>query len=248
MFLQIIPYVADQFDPGVWVFDGENLKKSNIIGNATPEFSVYSFQESFDYSKNYMASNTVLGVYALEDRQFSKLSMFDHSVIIALNGMEFETGVESTVYTTSAFSYMLASEYSAGVNVEVYSKYDYSTPIEATVQNSIGQPDTRPYYSTFNTELVPAEISSGLDLQVQLTSYSKPIDAVSSNGSTIASESLYEGSKAADLAGSSSIDSSKNVGYMTFNNPDVTMAPLIGYVVITTMWSPTVTNSNTITM
>lgn len=252
MFLQIIPYVADQFDPGAWVFDGENLSKSNIIGNASPDFSVYAFQESFDFSKQYLESNTVLGVYLFEDQQFNKSEMFSHSVIIALNGMEFDVSVNTDVGTNNS-AFMLASDFYAGVSTFSYLVNTYSAPIEGQIQNSIGQSDTRPYFGTFNTDLTPAEFGDQkLDSETKLAEYSKPANLVSAVTTDLSSQINQVTSIASDVSASTTVKTStKDRGFATQNkaNTEVTYSPLLGVLVLSTQWdASTATNSPTITL
>lgn len=250
MFLQIIPYVADQFDPGAWVFDGENLKKSSLIGNATPDFSVYTFEESFDFSKNsLLESNTVLGVYLLESQQFSKSEMFGYSIVVALTGMDFDAGVEADSISNS-YTYLLASDYSAGVEVESINDINFSQPVDGEIQNSIGQPDTRPWILTFNAEVTPIDLDfADMDFETQFFIHQAPVELEATNPVNVSSEVKYVSNKPISTVGDATGAAfKKNVGFMVVKSTELTMSTLSGKLIMGTQWNPQPSNTPTITM
>ena len=142
-FLQIIPYVADQFDEGVYVFDGGTFNAGEML--TSDPVAVYDLQDSFQFDSQsfFTATASNLGVYDWNDFQFDSRQMLDSRLIIFATGVNWQPNFTNEAVSPSIVipeTLNWQPSYSPIENDQTI----FTEIVEGTVQNQIDQPNTRP--------------------------------------------------------------------------------------------------------
>jgi len=159
MLLQVIPYVADQFEPGTYVFDGENLSGSHFFKTPGP-VSVYSITQSNFNTESILSSGATQSTYFLEDQEFKKVAML-YSLDATILGEFVADATISTVTTSNYMTYLVGSE-SKQMQAEPALEVTYSTvffsQINEQIDKALGPSEFVPRILDTRTLKTPASL------------------------------------------------------------------------------------------
>ena len=159
MLLQVIPYVADQFEPGTYVFDGENLSGSHLFKTSGP-VSVYSITQSNFNTESILSSGATQSTYFLEDQEFKKVAML-YSLDATILGEFVADATISTVTTSNYMTYLVGSE-SKQMQAEPALEVTYSTvffsQINEQIDKALGPSEFVPRILDTRTLKTPASL------------------------------------------------------------------------------------------
>lgn len=159
MLLQVIPYVADQFEPGTYVFDGENLSGSHLFKTSGP-VSVYSITQSNFNTESILSSGATQSTYYLEDQEFKKVAML-YSLDATILGEFVADATISTVTTSNYMTYLVGSE-SKQMQADPVLEVTYSTvffsQINEQIDKALGPSEFVPRILDTRTLKTPASL------------------------------------------------------------------------------------------
>lgn len=157
-FVQIIPYVADQFDPGAYVFDGGTFDSKETLKGAP--VSVYDVSKSaFDSSELLLGGGIDLGVYVPSTATFDSRDLLQGRVIIFLEGVDFNTRENFTVLSQQSIMFSEV-QFNSSINAEALQDLVFTRLIEGEVQNSIGNPNSSPRMVDSGTAVTRATLET----------------------------------------------------------------------------------------
>lgn len=203
MLLQVIPYVADQFEPGAYVFDGENLSGSHIFSTTGP-VSVYALSDKTFNAQELLISGAAQAVYDMDLATIKKVDMLYS--IDALIMSDFESNqVFSAVATSDDTYYLVGSDTKQIQSVQsiepMYSTV-YISYVSGQIQNDLGSSPFFPSILDTRTLDEPAIVKAGFnDTSIEnMNSHSQPtvdyaIDVVAKPKSNLAVEKVLDTSE-----------------------------------------------------
>lgn len=160
-FVQIIPYVADQFDPGSYVFDGGTFDSKTIL-EGNDNIGVFDFSESaFDSSNVFQSLATNIGVYVPSDATFDSSQILDSRVIILVEGVNWDASA-NVVELTSSSVLVTEVDWDASANIVNSDNTVFTEVVEGDVQNSLDYPASRPLIIDSGTSVNKAVLESPL--------------------------------------------------------------------------------------
>lgn len=139
MLLQVIPYVADQFEPGAYVFDGENLSSSHLL-KTSGSVSVYSITQNSFNAQSILSSGAAQSTYHIEENDFNKVAMLYALDALILTDFEADATLSGTV-TSNFFTYLVGSEtkqMQAVPNLEVMYSTVYFSQVDEQISKALG--------------------------------------------------------------------------------------------------------------
>lgn len=209
-FLQIIPYVADQFDEGVYVFDGGTFDTVDMM-QRVDRTGFYQFESvAFATQDIFESVNINLGVYQWDTFQFDTRDMFDDRVLIFAEGIDWQPSV---VTTAPSAQFLIPEQLEWQPSVENFSSdtTEFSRIVIGQVQNHIDQPQTRPIILDSRTSINRTEIEPYVIHKDNVVQQSQSAELTPS-GVTIEPFQPYASSKVSTLAPTGSVELAVSVG------------------------------------
>lgn len=140
MLLQVIPYVADQFEPGTYVFDGENLDSSRLLSTAGP-VSVYSIDQNVFNTNEILSSGVAQSVMVFEPTEYKKADMLYSLDALIMTDFESDQTFSAEVLSTST-AFLVGSDdkpMQSIPSLEIVYSTVYFSFIEGEIQNDLGK-------------------------------------------------------------------------------------------------------------
>ena len=133
MYVQVIPYVADQFDPGVYVFEGESLNSSHLLDTNT--VGVLDFQATSYNSFSILNTDSDVGIFDIGMFTYQKNSLLVGSSVLILDGIKFDFYINTSV--PSDVFYYGTESIDFGINTVEANRSNFPTLSEENISGSI---------------------------------------------------------------------------------------------------------------